>query len=387
MRRKILGVVLLLIVFMTGFWGVADAQSFRSGNTTGVSSGETVNSTLWVSGRTINIAGEVNGDVFCAGQTVTISGTIEGDVICAAQSVTISGEVNGSLRIAAQTLNVSGTTGRSISAVAQTFTQGNRSVIGRDVSLAANDVVLDGSVGRDIAISANVININGNIGRNTQAVVSSLNLGSSAEIAGDLNYTSEQDVNLENGAVVNGKTSKSLPKNNSGQGARGILGSTVGFALYAIAASLIITLILIILFPQGINAIAKEGFRSLWKSLLVGLVAAVVVPALAILAMLTVVGLPFALLLLLTWAVVHAFAGVVSAYYLGRVVWRKQRNPIVSMVIGTILLIILLVIPFVGIIVWIAAMLLGIGMILLAIKHARPKSRFNLEPKPAEAKS
>src|SRR6185369_15950868 len=108
MRNKLLGVALLAAVCAASFWGVASAQNFRTGNATTVGANETVNSTLWISGRSIDIAGTVNGDVFCGGQTVTVSGTVRGDLLCAAQTIVISGTVTGDVRSAAQTITLTG---------------------------------------------------------------------------------------------------------------------------------------------------------------------------------------------------------------------------------------------------------------------------------------
>jgi len=83
-KQKIIGLILLLLVSITGFLGVTTAQEFRSGNTSSVDSGETINSSLWITRRSIDIAGDVDGDVFCTGQHVTVSCTVQGDLLCAA---------------------------------------------------------------------------------------------------------------------------------------------------------------------------------------------------------------------------------------------------------------------------------------------------------------
>jgi predicted membrane protein len=107
-----------------------------------------------------------------------------------------------------------------------------------------------------------------------------------------------------------------------------------------------------------------------------------------LLLMLTVVGIPFALLLLAAWILVQALAGVMSAYYLGRKIWRRQRNPVLIMLVGSVLLIILYFIPFVGFIALVAALLLGTGMLLQELKRRRPTPNYRVEsrtPAPTRA--
>lgn len=380
MRQKVIGLIILLFVCVAGFWGIAGAQEFRSGNTSSVESGETIDTTLWISGRTINVAGTVNGDVFCAGQHVTVSGTVQGDLLCAAQTITVSGKVAGSIRAAAMTLTVNGNVGRNVSVLSQNFNQGPNSTIDGDVTSAGGDAVLTGTVGRDAAISASAIRLDGRIGRNVQATTGSLTLGDRAAIAGDLSYTSRSDAKIASGASVEGEVTKSTPQPKPSTGDR--FGKTLRMILYTGAAALLLSLILVLLFPQAIHAITAIGLTSFWKALLVGLVAIIVVPVIAVVAMLTIIGIPLGLVVLGTWLVVQVLAGVVAAYLLGRLIWRKQRNPALIMLLGTVALVILPHIPIVGFLVWLAASLVGNGMLLLALWRSRPKANYNLDPRP-----
>lgn len=378
-KQKIIGLTLLLLISIAGFWGITNAQEFRSGNTSSVESGETIDSTLWISGRTVDIAGDVNGDVFCAGQHVTVSGSIQGDLLCAAQTIVVSGEVGGNVRAAAQSLTLNGDVTRNVSVLSQNFNQGPNSTVSGDVSIAGSDAVLNGTVGRDVAVSSGAIRLNGQVGRNVQATTSSLSLGSNAAISGDLRYTSQSDARIDSDATVGGEVIKSKPEPAKQQGAGDRLGATLGLFVYASAATLLITLILALLFPHAIHAATNNGLHSFWKSLLVGLAAAVAVPAAIIVAMLTIIGIPFGLVLLTAALTVRVLAITASAYLLGRIVWRNQQNVVLIMLLGTPLLVLLILIPVLGLLVWLAASLVGTGMLLIELWHRRPKARYNLE--------
>lgn len=386
MRHKILAVVAACAALVSvGFWSAASAQGFRSGDTATVASDEVVNSTLWISGRTIDVAGEVNGDVFCAGQSVTISGTVRGDLLCAAQTIVVSGVVTGDVRSLAQTATVSGTIIHNLSMAVQTVSQGSKSTIRGDASLAADNVSLNGSVGRDAAIASTTINLNGGVGRNVKAAATDLRLGSKANVKGDLNYTSQKNAQLASGAQVGGETNKTTPEEQPDKkNATSLFGLGLGLVLYLLLAALATTMVLVLFFPQAIHAISDQGFQSLWKSLLVGLVAYLAVPALVLVLFLTIIGIPLALLIILAWLLIQMFAGVVSAYYLGRQILRQQRNPVLVMLLGTVVLIALYFVPIVGMIAFILAMLLGTGMILLALNRRRPSPKYRLAEKPID---
>jgi len=387
MRRKLLGLIVLAAVLVAGFWGAAGAQQqFRAGNTTLIRANETINSALWAAGRTIDIAGTVDGDVYCAGQHVTVSGTINGDLLCAAQTIVVSGEIQGDIRIAAQTVTLTGPVANSVTVAAQSFSQGGESTIGRDTSIAATDATLSGTTGRDLALAVHNATVNGQVGRDVTATTNRLQLGPDARITGDLAYTSANDAQIASGAVVEGEITKSAPKKGDGKQAR-TAGETIlawlGSYLYFLAAALLVALALALLFPQAIHAIAGTGLASPWKSLLAGVVTAVAVPALGIILMLTDIGIPLALVLFFAWLLLQVFAGVVSAYYLGRLVWRAQRNVILTMLVGVTLLTLLYFIPVIRLIVFIAAMLLGTGMILLTLGRRRPKPAYTISSRKA----
>ncbi|HEX9153644.1 MAG TPA: polymer-forming cytoskeletal protein, partial [Candidatus Saccharimonadales bacterium] len=89
--RWVIGTLLLAVVPVLAWVSVADAQRFS----TNVDQGQTVDSSLFSTGKEIEINGTINGDIFCAGQNIKINATVHGDVICAGQDVTIDGKIDG----------------------------------------------------------------------------------------------------------------------------------------------------------------------------------------------------------------------------------------------------------------------------------------------------
>jgi cytoskeletal protein CcmA (bactofilin family) len=359
-------------------WGAVHAQNFRSGDSTRVGAGETVDGTLWASGRTIDVAGRVNGDVFCAGQNVTITGTVNGDVLCAAQTIVISGTVTGNVRSMAQTITLTGAVGHNLSTASQNFNQTGKSNVKGDASIGANDATVSGTVGRDAAIGSKTIFVGGQIGRNVQAATDRLELGPGAMVSGDVDYTSNDEIYVDKGAQIKGTTTQHKPQQHpTGMHASSLFGLRLGFGLYVLVAGLIVTLALVLLIPQAIHAVTSQGIRSPWKALLVGLIASIVVPIIILILLFTLVGIPLALLLLVAWILVEALSGVMAAYYLGRLIWRRQRNPVLIMLLGTVLLAILYFIPIISFIAFVLATLIGIGMIVLELMRRRPAPRYN----------
>jgi hypothetical protein len=138
-------------------------------------------------------------------------------------------------------------------------------------------------------------------------------------------------------------------------------------------------LVLVLIAPRAFNSVTSIKNNEIWKPLLVGLVAMVVVPFLIIVAMSTVIGLPLGFLILLAWIVVGLLSLVVASYWFGRVIWAKQRNVVPVLIVGIVALAILMAIPILGGIVWFLATLLGSGLILMNAQKRLPKANYTIK--------
>jgi len=380
-RAKYLLIALLLALPVLGWVAVVHAQSFHSGNDVTVAEGQTLNSTLFAAGNTVDIAGTVNGDVFCAGQNVTVSGTINGDVLCAGQTVTVSGIVNGDVRLGGQDVTLNAKVTGSASIGSQTYTQSSSASVAKDLSVGANNASLNGSVGRDVAVGATTLTIANIVGRDVQFAGQNLKLESNARIGGDVNYTSNNTLQKSTGAVVVGDTYKHIPTKHERA-----LTPAFGwlFALYIFVSFLAASLALVLLFPRAFEHAARYSRKHLGLTFLVGFVASIVVPIALVFLFITVIGIPFALLAGLVWLVMIILAGPTAAYLVGHAVLRERQNAILIMLVGAVILFVLYVIPFLGFLVWAVASWFGLGALLLQARRiGRPHYDMSTLPEQA----
>ncbi len=367
----------LLPIFL---WvGLAGAQTFRSGDTATVSASETVNSSLFVSGRTVDIAGTVDGDVICAGMNISISGTVRGDVICAGQTVTVSGDVEGDVRLAGQSVTIGGQVSGNASVVTAAFLLESEGSVGQDLSAAGSDLVLNGEVGRDVSLAGATATINNQIGRNVNASVENIRLHGQADIGGGLYYTSSREAQVAQGAAVAGETKRTQPAQKKGTFETPLV-TGMSFALYIIAALMILSLALVLLFPAAIHATTSIALAKPLKVLLTGFIAGLAVPVLIAVLMITVLGIPLALLLLGVWLLVLFLSGPVFSYYIGRLLLSDQRNPFLIMALGSLVVLVLLFVPILGFLVWLAAIWMGSGMLLLELMRRTPRPQYEVAP-------
>lgn len=376
---KLAAVLLLFVTAMSLAWvKIASAQTFRTGGNISVGQAEQIDSTLFVAGRNIDINSEVFGDIFCAGQTINIAGTVHGDVICAGQTVNVSGKVDGDVRLAGQTVTLSARVAGNATVAGQTFTLNSTGKIDGDLTVGSADATINGAVGRDIAAGSSNLTISGNVGRNVQGNVNNLTLNSGANVQGNVDYTSSNDLKQASGAQVEGKVTRTTPKKPATSKRGAVFGFGVVWFFYLFFAMLLTALALALLFPRALHAVTDQALPRPWKPLLTGFLASIAMPFVFVLLAISVVGIPLTIILGMLWIVTWLLSGPVFGYYLGRLILRDTKNPLLIMLVGATALLVLYFIPILGFFTLLAASWTGIGMILLEAFARTPKPQYSL---------
>jgi hypothetical protein len=302
----------------------------------------------------VDVAGKVNGDVYAAGQSVTISGDITGDVIAAAQTITITGTVHGNVRLAGQDITIDGPVTRSGTVVAANLIVTDSGRFGDDLVAAASDLTVAGSIGRDVFVSVGRLSIDGSVG-------------------GDLTYVSGTEAHIAQGAVNGTVKRVEPPRSTTIQlSPWAVFGAWFLGLLYALVALSLITLLAGLLFPRWLQRVTDHLVPSPWKALLVGFVASITVPVALLFLLVTVIGAPLALAGVLIWTVMTLATFVYGAFYIGRLVFRGRQHPVVKSLVGGLILVTALQIPWLNLLVWIAMVCFGLGAQLLELYRQRP---------------
>ena len=142
--------------------------------------------------------------------------------------------------------------------------------------------------------------------------------------------------------------------------------------LYALVALSLVTVAAALLFPRTLYRVTDQLIPSPWKALLVGFLAAVIVPIVLLAALATIIGAPFALAALLVWTVFTLATFIYGACYIGRLLFRGDQHPVVKTLVGGAILVVALNIPWLNIVVWMAMISFGLGAQLLDIYGRRP---------------
>ena len=239
---------------------------------------------------------------------------------------------------------------------------------------AGDVVVLDGTVTiaghatGDVVSVSGPVRVTGRVDGDLIAVSDRAFLGPTARVGGDLRYGDERPV-LARGATVGGKIS-----NEDWADAANGWGwvSLFGWWLAVSVSTLIVGALLVWLAPGALGGAERAVRERLWATVGWGVALAIGVPLLAILALVTFVGIPFGVALLLAGIPVLLVAYAATAWIVGRkVLGDRSTSPWVALLVGWGILRVLALIPVAGALVGLAATVVGLGALAVALWQAR----------------
>jgi hypothetical protein len=148
--------------------------------------------------------------------------------------------------------------------------------------------------------------------------------------------------------------------------------SRFGWWLAVSVSTLIVGALLVWLAPGALHAAERAVREHAGAAVGWGVAIAIGVPVLAILALVTLVGIPFGIALLLAAVPVLLIAYTTTAWVVGRRVRRtRSTSPWVALLAGWGILRLLALIPVAGALVGLAATVVGLGALAVALWQAR----------------
>jgi len=380
-------IVTLLMVFTAVPVLAFDA---RSGARIAVTSGEIVDDDLYVAADAVTIDGTIDGDLWAAASMVTVNGAVTGSVMAAAETVNIGGEVDHAVRAVGQTLSISGNVNGDLMVAGSEVNIASTATIKGDLLLAAGNIRIDGLIEGDVKGYGGEVAIGNGIKGNVDLKVEGLAILPTANIQGDLTYTSEEEADIQSGAQIAGTTTHNLPpakeeldKALPPFGTFRIVVKVIRF-LMALLAGLVIILIA----QRRLTSIAESirsrpGASAGWGALIV-----FVVPIAAVLVCFTVVGIPVGLIALGLWGMALYLAQIPVGLFIGRCIIGRfkvvegKAIMVGALALGLVLLKLLelllglIPLPGLGLFIVLAVVdLFGVGAVVVAERKRRAEAR------------
>lgn len=322
----------------------------------------------FVAGVRVVIGKTVNGSAFAAGGNVLIADRVGGDVVATAGTAAIDSTVAGNARIAGGDVEIT-----------------RRAQVAGKATLVGGHVRVLGKVGRQLVVFGERVTLDGDVAGNVTIAARTLSIGPNARISGKLTYRGSLPASIDPAAVLTGGInylSFDFEDETYQPVARVI--AWVGAIAFTIGLFLI-GMITILLAPETTAHASLLGRRRPIASLGLGLVTIACVPITVILLMITVIGIPFAFMVLLTWPIVLMFGYIIGVMTVSDAVAgpnadaKGRRIFLLAMGLGVMLL--FARVPVAGWLVGTLVLVMGVGAIMLNWMGASVPVRMKKEKK------
>ena len=230
-------------------------------------------------------------------------------------------------------------------------------------------VSVEGEVTGDLIVFHGDVEITGTVGADVIVFDGDVTVRSGATIAGDLASTREPVI--EEGADVQGETRK--PSRDFFRPVE-VFAARVALWITATVSLLVLGLLLLGLAPRPMDRVAATWQASKGSAALWGIVLLIGLPVGAVLAMVTIVGIPFGIGVLLALGLLYSIGYVAGAWALGRSLVPAPRSRALSFLAGFAIVRLLGLIPIVGGIVSVVVLVVGLGLLAVAIWRARAET-------------
>ena len=232
------------------------------------------------------------------------------------------------------------------------------------------DVSVGGLVRGDVVVLDGRVNVQGQVSGDVVVFHGPVLLGPHAQVGGSV--ITEGTVLRKPGATVAGGIRHGFPVNVRAPSlAAGWLAVEVAVSISTLALGLV----LLLLAPRGADAVFDAAGDALGASIGWGLGLLLGLPALAVLAVVTLVGLPFGIGLLLGLVALYATGYTWTVWIVGRAILGTRRSRVLGFLLGWLIMRMIGVVPFLGTAVWILASGLGLGAMAVAVWRARTAPR------------
>lgn len=335
------------------------------------------------------VARDMGADRFAAGGFVRVDRPVAGDLIAAGGSVVVDSPVGGDAIVAGGEVRIRGAVSESLFAAGGRVSLEAR--IGRNVRVAGGQVefigpaAIDGNItvgGGQVTIKAPVrgylqaaggrVIIDGPVGGDVVSTAGSIELGPNARIDGRLRYASREAPAVDPAARVAGGIERLVLRVHEADESRASAFARGGGWAWSLGL-VVLAAVLAGALPGPAERVRRTLGDRAPMSLLVGFVALVCIPVAALILMLTVIGIPAALVVVALYLALLVLGYVATGMALGGLVLRRWWPArceasgwrIAAAAAGMLVLTLLARVPLAGAFVVLAAVTIGIGTVLI----------------------
>ena len=397
-KALILGLAISLVLITSAPAAIFIGTDYRS-----FEPDTTYDEDIYIGGNSIRFQSSLTGDLLGGSRDLAFSGHCEGDLIWGAQHITINGPIDRTARLFGQDIEINAPIGRDLLAFGGLIIIGPGTKIMKSGNLFGGNVQFNGLVGENLRIEADKVSISGTINGNLDIEAKNLEIKPNTVIEGNLIYKTPEKAKIESSVKIGGETKwteiQAKARESKYKAFKPITFFVDMFLVFNFVISIIIFVITIVL---GNSAIIPIMFLALiicgivivslnrnfatravgvlekrfFASFGLGILLILLFPIASFLALISLVGIPLAILILFIFGMVSFIGSIYAAQFVGCAIGRLLnlgRRPlsILTLLIGIIVLAGLILIPVIG---WIIAFVVissGFGSVILSLERFR----------------
>lgn len=333
----------------------------------------------FLAGCPIAVDRPVAGDLIAAGCDVDVTAEVAGDVIVMGGNLRLAAPVKQGVFAAGGRISIEGPVQRNVRVAGGRIHLNSDAKIGGNVTIGGGEIDIDGAIGGYLQVGGGKVLINGPVAGNVEIGAGHVELGPNARIEGKLSYSSGDEIDRDPAAQVKGGVEQVERGERWGASHHWHYGERHHHGWFWSLGLLIIAAILVAALPEFYKGVAATT-RTHWAlAILIGFIVLVCVPISALLFAITLIGIPVALVLMVLYLMLLLVGCLSTGIAIGEIAlqsWRpadaaKQGWRIGAAVLALLALMLLGCIPFVGGLVRFAALLMGMGVVLMQLRTSR----------------
>ena len=314
----------------------SQASVIRGGETVSIDQPSEENH--YLAGGEIYVRAPIGGDVFAMGGSIEISAPVADDVMLAGGELILKAPIGGDLRVAGGEVSIEANIAGDLLIAGGEVTVHPGVLIGGDLLLMAGNLEFHGEVGGDARIMGGEIELEGGSLQALQAragklqintvvrgpsslVAEAIELGGEARFLGDVEYWSENgeiDFGPYLGEGASARLNPDLATERKDAGPGWML------PVYRFLAGALLIVLLVYFAPSFFRKHAGYVSQHLGSSFGYGAAYFILVPLLAIIAMVTIIGLPVGLIMLAGYGVSLLLGGALASVILAYELEKRQ---------------------------------------------------------------
>jgi hypothetical protein len=272
-------------------------------------------------GGMLNLTEPVEGDAFLAGGRIAVASQVKGDLVAAGGEVSVGGAVGDDLYVAGGSVQVDAIVTGNARVAGGEVTVGPATVVAGALSLTGGRVQFDGNTHGHLHASGGTVRLNGEVHGDAEVRAEELVIGPDTRIGGKLVYHGPVAPEVPEGASIAGgvefhergaRHSFEDEKSQVRDAVHGV-GSLLWFVGVFIAAALFV-----LLFPRYAREAAAAIGRNPLRALGLGLAILVCVPFVGVVLLITIIGIPLALLLVPLYLLVMFLGWATAALFVAQ---------------------------------------------------------------------